>query len=222
MLRAFLALSLLFILHFPAWAQTGPMQTILQDHHDTIVKSSRKTVGPAIDAVAASGLEQAQMVLELWQAKAIWQRKADGLFFRAEKSGSEYTLFDLDTGASVETAAKKDLRQIKPNSGIRAMIASALVQFQLNDPDPANRLAALTSLERDPNAQALAPLRASIPNETDPDILTIKTRLERLLTMAYDPDPNARIAAINDMSGGSGLDVRATLNPILKFSRSPR
>jgi urea transport system permease protein len=33
---------------------------------------------------------------------------------------------------------------LKPNSGVRAVIAAALVQFQLSDPDPKRRLDALT------------------------------------------------------------------------------
>ena len=216
MQRAFIAFLLLVALHLPAWAQTGPMQAILQDHRDAILKSSRTTIGPVIDAVAASGLPQAKAVLEAWQAKDMWLREADGLFFRAEKSGDVYALFDFDTDAQIGEAEKNDLKQIKPNSGIRALIATALVQFQLSDPVRANRLAALTSLERNPMAEALVPLRASINGETDPGLLTQKVRLERLLTMAYDPDPQARIAAIEEMSGESGLDVRATLNPILQ------
>ena len=216
MQRAFFAFLLLVALHLPAWAQTGPMQAILQDHRDAILKSSRTTIGPVIDAVAASGLPQAKAVLEAWQAKDMWLRQADGLFFRAEKTGEAYALYDFDTGAQVGEADKSALDQIKPNSGIRALISTALVQFQLSDPVRANRLAALTSLERNPMAEALTPLRASIDGETDPELLAKKTRLERLLTMAYDPDPQARIAAIEEMSGESGLDVRATLNPILQ------
>ena len=61
------------------------MQALLQQHADTIVKSSRRTIGPAIDAIAASGLEQAQTVLQKWQARAMWQRDSDGLFFWAEE-----------------------------------------------------------------------------------------------------------------------------------------
>ena len=214
--RVLFALFLLLVMHNPALAQTGPIQVILQDYREVILKSSRKTIGPAIEAVAASGVTRAQSVLEAWQAKDMWHRKSDGLFFRVEKGGSLYALYDLDTGALVGEAEKAELDQIKPNSGIRALIATALVQFQLSDPDPANRLAALASLERNPTADALAPLRASIAGETDAQILAAKMRLERLLTMAYDTDPADRVAAIEEMSGGSGLDVRATLNPILQ------
>lgn len=215
MQRVFVALLLLVVTQVSAWAQTGPMQSILQEHRDQILKSSRTTIGPAIDAVAASGLPQAQAVLEAWQAKDMWQRSEDGVFFRAEKSGDVYALYDLDTGALVAEAPKADLDQIKPNSGIRALIATALVQFQLSDPVRANWLAALTSIERNPTAEALAPLRASIKDETDALLLAKKTRLERLLTMAYDTDPQTRVAAIEEMSGDLDIDVRATLNPIL-------
>jgi urea transport system permease protein len=199
-----------------AEGDSGPMQAILQAHAEAIVKSSRKTIGPAVDAVAASGLAQAQDVLEAWQAKDMWQRDSDGLFFRAEKiDATAYRLVDFDTGAAVGEADKGDLTQIKPNAGIRGLLGTALVSFQLNDPDRARRADALTSLERDKNADLLAPLRASIEPEADPDLRARKVRLERLLTMAYDSDDSARIAAIEEMSGDLGVDVRAALNPLV-------
>ena len=215
MLRLILAILWLLLLPLSAAAQETPMQDILQAQKDLIVKSSRKTIEPAIEAVAASGLPQAQTVLEAWQAKDMWLRKSDGLFFKAETAGSSYRLVDFDTGQPAGEAGKDDIEQIKPNSGIRALIATALVQFQLSDPDPANRLAALTSLERNPTADALSPLRKSLEKETDPAILAKKQRLERLLTIAFDSDEATRIAAIKSVSTDLGVDVRATLNPLV-------
>lgn len=200
-------------------AALGPVQTLLQEHAEVIVKSSRKTIGPAIDAIALSGLPEAQGVLEAWQAKDMWQRTEDGLFFRAEKAEGGYALTDFDSGEGVGTLEKGALKQIKPNSGIRALLGTALVAFQLNDPDPARRADALTSLERDANADLLAPLRASIAPETDPALRAQKQRLERLLTISYDPDEAARLAAISDMSGDLGVDVRAVLNPLVATTR---
>ena len=195
---------------------SGAIQPILQEQSGLIQESSRRTIQPAIDAIAGSGLDQAQQVLEAWQAKDMWLRLTDGVYVRAERIDREtYRLFDLDTGADLGEFAADDLDQIKPNSGIRGLIAVALVKFQLSDPNPDNRRAALLSLERNPNADALDPLRLSIPDEPDPDILAKKQRLERLLTMAHDRDPEARIAAINEMSEEISVDVRATLNPIL-------
>ncbi|AXI42007.1 urea ABC transporter permease subunit UrtB [Sulfitobacter sp. SK011] len=217
-----LLLALCFALSFGhlATAQTTPVQDVLQSQRALIEKSSRRSIGPAIDALVASGLPQMQTVFEVWQAKEMWQRKADGLFFAATKNADgTFTLLDFEDRGEVGTAASTDLKQLKPNSGVRAMIATALVQFQLSDPDPAKRADALNSIARDPEVALLAPLRGSIAGETDEDILARKTRLERLMTMAYDNDIPSRVAAITEMSGDLGVDFRATLNPILSTTR---
>lgn len=217
-----LLLALCFALSFGhlAMAQTTPVQDVLQSQRALIEKSSRRSIGPAIDALVASGLPQMQTVFEVWQAKEMWQRKADGLFFAATKNADgTFTLLDFEDRGEVGTAASTDLKQLKPNSGVRAMIATALVQFQLSDPDPAKRADALNSIARDPEVALLAPLRGSIAGETDEDILARKTRLERLMTMAYDNDIPSRVAAITEMSGDLGVDFRATLNPILSTTR---
>ncbi|MFT5615325.1 MAG: urea transport system permease protein [Granulosicoccus sp.] len=222
MIMKTLLLALCIALSLSTWvsAQTTPVQDVLQSQRALIEKSSRRTIGPAIDTLVASGLPQMQTVLEVWQAKDIWQRRADGLFFTATKDADgSYTLQDFDDGPDVGTVAPTDLKQLKPNSGVRAMIATALVQFQLSDPDPAKRGDALNSIARDPEAALLAPLRASIAGEMDEDILARKTRLERLMTMAYDSDVSSRVAAITEMSGDLGVDFRATLNPILTTTR---
>ncbi|WP_085828571.1 urea ABC transporter permease subunit UrtB [Roseovarius gaetbuli] len=200
-----------------ALSQGAPMQDILQEHSALITKSSRMTIAPAIAAITDSELTQAQDVLQAWQSKDIWRRTSDGLFFRAEETAAgSYLLFDFDTGETVGEAQKTDLKQLKPNSGVRALIGSALVQFQLQDGDPVRRLAALTSIQRDPSSELLEPLRASIDSEPDADLKAQKQRAERLLTIAYDTDESARVGAISDMSGDLGVDLRATLNPLLE------
>ncbi len=216
MIRSILA-SLAFLAStITAIAQAGPMQDVLQEHADIIIESSRTSIAPAIAAIADSRLPQAQDVLQAWQAKEMWQRPSDGLFFRGEQmDGKIIRLTDFDSGEPAGEAPSSELEQIKPNSGIRALIAIALVQFQLSDPDPAKRADALISIERDPKSAALAPLRASIEGETDAVLRAKKLRLERLLTIAFDETEAARIAAIEAMSTDLGVDVRATLNPLV-------
>ncbi len=220
MLRLFLAGLAILCACLTANAQESGLQPILQEHQEIITKSSRKTIKPAIDAIASSGLPQAQVMLETWAAKDVWMRKSDGLFFAGKKAeGRSYELTDFDTGEVVGTFEKSDLKQLKPNSGIRAMIGTALVQFQLTDPDRAKRLAALTSIQRDPEGALLVPLRASIEDEPNADLKAQKQRLERLLTIGYDEDTAARVAAIEDMSDDLGVDVRAALNPLVVTNR---
>ncbi|MEC7259098.1 MAG: urea ABC transporter permease subunit UrtB, partial [Pseudomonadota bacterium] len=200
-------------------AQDAPMQALLQQHAETIVKSSRRTIGPAIDAIAASGLEQAQRVLQKWQARAMWQRDSDGLFFWAEEVDRDtLRIFDFDSGDDLGTVPDDDFSQIKPNSGIRALLGVALVQFQLSDPNPQRRLDALQAIQRNAEASHLQPLRNSIETETDAGIRATKERLETLLTISFDEDEAARIAAIGDIAGNISLDARSTLNPLLAVS----
>ncbi|MCG7572749.1 urea ABC transporter permease subunit UrtB [Phaeobacter sp. CNT1-3] len=201
-------------------ADSTAIQPLLQQHQAVISKSSRKTIGPAIDAIAASGVPQAQQVLQVWAAKDMWMRKSDGHFFIGEKvEGKTYRLTDFDSGDVVGEFQKGDLKQLKPNSGIRALIATALVQFQLTDPDPAARADALQSIARDPSADQLAPLRASINGEADAALAAQKLRLERLLTIRFGASDAERIGAIEDMAGDLGVDLRATLNPVVATVR---
>jgi urea transport system permease protein len=220
-MRHLLSLLLaLVMLVLPMQATAGPVQDLLQQYRSVIEKSSRKTIQPAIDALASSGLPEAQTVLETWQAKNMWQRKEDGLFFIGEKLPSKsYQLTDFETREVVGEYPKKELKQLKPNSGIRALIGTALVQFQLSDPDPARRWDAVISIERDPAPEHLAPLRNAIANEPDPELQAKKRRLERLLTIAYDAEISNRIVAINGFDTDLGVDVRATLNPLLTTKR---
>ncbi|ARC89096.1 urea ABC transporter permease subunit UrtB [Rhodovulum sp. MB263] len=201
--------------------QTSPIQIILQENRWLIEKSSRRTIGPAIAAVATSGLPQARSVLERWQDRALYLRKSDGRFFFAEASGAGgERLIDIATGADTGPATRQELEQLRPNSGVRALIGAALVPFQLTDPDPAVRSGALDAIARDAAPGHLEALRGAIATETDPGLRARKERLERLLTIAYAPDPADRIAAIESFAGDLGVDVRAALNPLVATTRA--
>ena len=199
-----------------SFAETKPLQDILQENRKLIIKSSRKTIEPAIEAIVTSGLPQAKKVLQTWKNKDLWIRKEDGLFFQAKKIDNKtYELIDLENSKVIDQYSKSNLKQIKPNSGIRALIANALVRFQLSDPDPNERIAALKAIERAPSKEALIPLRASIDAESNLKIKEMKALLERLLTISFDKTENQRLEAINDVSGNLDIKVRATLNRLL-------
>ncbi|MBL3701771.1 urea ABC transporter permease subunit UrtB [Sulfitobacter sp. BDSS02] len=220
MWRILAALTAFLLLATSPEAQETPVQDLLAQNRDLISESSRRTIGPAIDAIAGSGLPEAQVVLQKWQNREMWLRESDGKFFWAEEIDRDtLRIFNFDTGEDLGEVPDDDFDQIKPNSGIRALIGVALVRFQLTDPNPARRWDALQAIERDAEAALLEPLRASIPDEPDPAIRGKKERLERLLTISYDADESARLEAIGDVSGDISLDVRGTLNPLLQTRR---
>ncbi|GGE35184.1 branched-chain amino acid ABC transporter permease [Primorskyibacter flagellatus] len=221
-IRLIPALLLSLVLGLPVLAQDAdaPIQQLLQEQSELIVQSSRRTIEPAIAAIRDSDLPEAQRVLEQWVARDMWVRKSDGIFVYATKAGSgSLTISDFATGEPVGEAPSADFDQIKPNSGIQALISSALVKFQLNSEDRATRIGALDALSRNGNASHLPVLRESIDTEKDVAIKLRKQRIERLLTIAYGETPADRIEAMEAVRGDLGVDVRAALNPILATTR---
>ena len=195
-------------------AQT--LQSILQTHATEIAKPSRKTVGETIDAIAASGLPHVTEFLEQWSKKNIWQR-SDGSFFVATAAGDSLTLIDVDTQAKT-IGSKSDFKQLKPNGGVRRLISTALVQFQLLDPDLTRREMAVAAIARRPEATQLMPLIGSIDGEWDAALKARKIQLANFLSARFAKEPQDRIAAINSLSTDTSVEARAVLNQILTKS----
>ncbi|WP_085836891.1 urea ABC transporter permease subunit UrtB [Aquimixticola soesokkakensis] len=194
----------------------SPIQSLLQANRDLIEAASRRTIQPAIDALATSGLPQAQSVLEKWQAREMWQRDSDGLFFYAEEVDRDtLRIFDFSTGEPLGDMPEDDFTQLKPNSGIRGLMGAALVSFQLNSDDPAVRGAALAGIERDGDASHLAPLRSVLDKDMDAANRARAERLERLLTVRFGESDAERVEAIGYFNGDLGVDARAALNPLV-------
>ncbi|MDO9524070.1 MAG: urea ABC transporter permease subunit UrtB [Gemmobacter sp.] len=211
-----LALLATLLLALPVRAQD--VAQILSENRALIEKASRQTIGPVISDLAASGDPAAAAVLTAWADRGLGVRKSDGAFLLIAPVEQGWALRDL-TGADVGMAAKSDIDDLRPNSGVRGLIAVALVQFQLTDSDPARRDDALTAISREPEAAHLEALRAATAPEPDSARAARKARLERLLTVRFDPDPAARIAAIEGFGADTGLDLRAVLNPLVATTR---
>ena len=220
MLRPLLAFLFAFLNAIPVYAQPADLQSVLQENRPAIERASRKTLQPVLVALIESGVEGVQPFLENWRQKNVWQRRSDGLVFLVKNvKATPVELLDLVTGLKVGEAEKVELKNLKPNSGVRSIIASALVRFQLVDPDPVKRQRALDAISRSPDASHLAVLRETATVEEVASVRARSERLERLLTIRFDDDESARIAAIRDFAGDTDVEVRAVLNPVLAVKR---
>ncbi len=204
-----------FVFMFCAMAASAQdLQSLLQDNADDIAKPSRNSIGVVLDQMVATGLPQVPAFLEQWSDKNVWQDDTNGTFFIATEADDTLALTDIDTGA--ETTVPSDgFTQLKPNGGVRRVIGTALVQFQLIDPDTTRRAAALESIARRPEASQLAPLMASLDGETDPALLARKQNLITILSARFADDPADRIAAIEALAEETSVETRAVLNQIL-------
>ncbi|MFT4700769.1 MAG: urea transport system permease protein [bacterium] len=194
-------------------ASAQDLQSLLQTHADEIAKPSRNSVGVVMDDLVASGLPQVTVFLEQWSDKNIWQRD-DGIFVFGIADGDTLTWTSIDDN-NAGTATTDTHKQLKPNGGVRRLIGTALVQFQLSDPDLTRRETAVASIARRPDASQLAPLLASIAGEVDPDLKARKAQLANFMSARFADDDVDRITAINSLSQDTSVEARAVLNQIL-------
>ena len=215
MLRAFL-IALAFVGLAPCLVAADTLQERLQTVAADVAKPSRSTVEGVLAALAEDPPAGVPQFLEAWRSREVHVREADGQFvIIREGEDDSLTLIELDTGTETALEDDEGYDQVRPNGGVRRVIASAQVQFQLSDPDPEARLSGLEAISRSPDPSHLEPLRASIETETDPAIAARKSELERQLTARFGEAPEARIAAIQSMNGDLSVETRGILSQIL-------
>ncbi len=199
----------------PALAQD--LQPLLQTHAAEIAKPSRNSVGAVLEALVDSGNEKVLPFLERWSDKGVWQQDETGLFFYGKSRSKTLNLTDIDSG--VETEASTDgYTELRPNGGVRRVIGSALVQFQLSDPDLRRRTSAVDAIARRPSADQLEPLLASAENETDVRLKARKLQLANFLSVQFAESTDDRIAAIQSLSADTSVEARSVLNRVLSIS----
>ncbi|MEQ5869854.1 urea ABC transporter permease subunit UrtB [Sagittula sp. NFXS13] len=214
MLRAFLALLLLTGLTAqPGHAQEANLQDLLQEHQAQIIKPSRTKVGPAIEALASSGLPSVPLFLEEWRDKNVYVAE-DGLFYVVAGG----TATDVSTGEPVSGVDADTLDPIRPNGGVRRVINEALVEFQLSDPDITRRTEAVDAISRNLDPSQVEPLSKAIENETNAALKLRKQRLLNYLAARYGETTEARIDAIKALKDDLSVDGRAVLSQILATS----
>ncbi|WP_407946962.1 urea ABC transporter permease subunit UrtB [Paracoccus lichenicola] len=207
-MRPLIVLLLTLLSALPASANPA-LEAVIARNLDQIEKPSRRTVEPLVAEIAATGPEGLAL-LSAWANRSLGVSDNGRLLIVEGDSAT-----DAVTGQPVPGA---DLTMLRPNSGVRGVIDSALVAGEISSPDPARRASALASIARDGTAAHLAALRGA-PPEADPTLAQQRERATNLLAIRFDTDPAARVAAINGLAGDVGLDFRAALNPLLATTR---
>lgn len=182
------------------------LEAIITENLGQIERPSRQTVGPLIAEISATGAEGRMML-------AAWANRRLGLTDEGRiviVDGDK--MIDVVTGDAV-TATDPDM--LRPNSGVRGLIDAELAAGQITDPDAKKRAQALDTIARSGSSEHLTLLQ-NTPDDPDPALQARRERLETLLTIQYGKDPDARIAALEEMSGDVGLDFRAVMNPLLE------
>jgi len=217
--RLMLSLALVLGCLVAPVAMAQDLQSQLRANGDQIADPSARTIGAVLNDLSQNAHPNLPAFLEAWAARTVWRSDDTGHFYIAREAADTLTLRDVDTGAETERP-KAGFTQLRPNGGVRRLIGTALVRFQLTDPDLARRQTAVASIARAPEAEQLAPLLAAINTEPDAALKARKAQLANLLSAQFADTPAARIDAITALSGDPSVEARAVLNQILRTTSS--
>ena len=217
---------LTFLVSFIAifvFSETGIASTrfedLLEKNSALIKKSSSKTVEPVLAKIRAFGGPVATRFLKHWKAKKIFLVKSTGKFVvgaPSAKNGKKMvTIFSIATNKQLSVNPARDLKQLKPNSGVRAKIASSLVPLQLLSGSLDERREGIETVERKVERSHIAPLRDALKKESNNILKKRLTKVFAYATIAFSNDDNEVKAAIQSLYEDLSIGTRAALNPLL-------
>ena len=145
----------------------------------------------------------------------LYVRTADHKVLIGTAADDQYKLKDPATGADAGVAAEDALQKVGVNNQLRKVLRGALAQFELSDPAPAVRIAAIKEMLRSLDEETVAILRERLQQERD---AAVRTELSAGLALAdlETGDKAKRIAAIQELKGRINPDVYNRLSALLE------
>ncbi len=168
--------------------------------------------GAAIEAIAGSGHERAEAILQALIDGQLAQVPATGQLVITAASGSVLRLVDPVSGAEIGEAERGAVAPITINNRLRTTIRGALGSLTLLSADASRRRAAADAVFRARDAAVVPVLQTAIARETSE---RVKARLERALSALQAVDvalPAAeRVRAIERLAASPDREVGSLL-----------
>ena len=196
------------------------LRSFINENSQYIIKSSSKTVDNILKKVDDFNEEAVAQFLTLWKNKKLYYIKKSKYIVLAKKADdNSYKVLDIFSNFLIKKFAKKDLKKIKPNSGVRAKISSALVRFQILSKDEEKRLNSIKALEKKILPEHLNLLRNALSFEQN---IILRDRLQNLLYLAileFSQNEVEKLKVLDKLSGNTSLEIRAAFSKVLRTSK---
>ena len=216
MLRSIIITMLCSLVYAGGAIAQANLVEVVQKHFKPISRGSVKTAPPIIADIQAVGSKAAMTFLSTWQNKQLWYIKINNqIVYASTEDQTIYALRNIETGAPLGKVTKKEIKRIKPNSGLRALLGEALIEFRLASTERSVRENALRSLSHHQKPEHLALLQAAIAKESDRSLQAHMGRLERVLIMQYGKTTAERVKAIRSFAKDLRVETRGHLNSML-------
>ena len=194
------------------------IQEFIENNHKLIAKSSSKTVDPILNDIKIYNQDDVKKFLILWKSKELSIIKDSNLIVYTEKNEDTIIAYDIFNNNEIGKFTKKQLKSIKPNSGVRSKIDSALVEYQILDEDINVRRESLQSLKRDIQKTHLKILRTAYENEVDNILREEIYKVLNFAILKFSKSEQEKLDVLSFFSNDTSLEVRASLNNLLNTS----
>jgi len=200
-------------------SENKSLKEILFKNFNLIIKSSSKTIDPVITELLTNKPQNLESFLKIWKDKNLYFIKKSKQFVTVKKKNQTgYELISLIDKKNLGFFNKKEVKRIKPNSGVRSKISEALIGFQLLSKNPQVRLKSLETLTRKFSPQYLKPLKKAL--KTEPN-LQLKNKMSELIlfgTLKYSNDDLEKIKSLKLLKGNLSIEARGAIASLLKSS----
>ena len=215
----YLLIILFSLLSFNSAFSEENFDNFLFKNSKLIINSSSKTVGTFLEKINVYDQNTVSRFLNLWKNKKLFYIKETKKIVLISKFDNKtYYAIDIFSNAKIGKKKKKDFKKIKPNSGVRTKIATALVNFQIFSNDKNKRINSINALEKKILPEHLKLLRKAFLLEEDD---RLKIKIKKLLQFAilqHGTDDKEKIKVLNELKTNTSIEVRAVLSKLLRTS----
>jgi len=157
----------------------------------------------------------ARELLAAWLDNRVESRQSDGKLFLVEAHDDELSLTDPLSLQVAGSGKAEDFDPVRNNNALRKTLKVAIAEYDLADPQPAVRIAAVKQMRRDLDEETEAVLRQQLAVEKDRGVQR-QINVALALSALADPDAAKRLAAVQALDGENAPDVYNALLPLAR------
>ena len=217
-IKFFILIPFLLVFNFSVLAHHNEFDSFINNNAELIIKSSSKTVDTVLNNIQKFESPLVSNFLELWKLKNLYFIKETRKIIYIKEKGDLIEAFEIDGITKIGIYDKKEIKKIKPNSGVRAKIDTLLVKYQIFNPDLTVRKKSIASLSRNIEPDHLPLLRKASNSEQNSELKDEIDNLLRFAVIKYSSSEVEKLDVINSFENNTNIAIRASLNQLLNSS----
>jgi urea transport system permease protein len=189
-----------------------PASAFAQDSFaDKVAALNSKSFGDkeaAISALAATEHDRVPAILKAMLEGQLYQR--GGMIVIVAEHPEGYMITDAVSGADLGVVATTEVKRINLNNSLRSLLRESMARFDLDNPDPAVRLTAVTELIGNLQLEGADKLRLYLHTEQD---AAVRAAMETAIALAdlANTDPQRVIESLAVLRGSLDPGVRGAI-----------